>query len=173
MVYFCADTVATDVSVQGECKIQCRRVLRHSLNFAFGGKHKYFRCKQVQLDGIEEVNGIRLGIIKYFFDGAQPFIQFAFIFAASAIFIFPVGGETLFGYVIHPFTADLYFNPLPVVSHKGDVQGLVTIGFGMTHPVAQTVGVGFVYFRDGDIDIKTIVQFFVRISWFKDNTYGK
>ena len=33
----------------------------------------------------------------------------------------------------------------------------------MTHPVAQTVGVGFVDFGDGDIDIKTIVQFFVRM----------
>lgn len=35
-----------------------------------------------------------------------------------------------------------------VVSHQGDMQCLVSIGFRVAHPVAQAVGVGFIDFRD-------------------------
>ena len=82
------------------------------------------------------------GSSRNFLDGTQPFLQFAFIFAASAFFVFPVGGKALFGNVIHAFTADLYFNPLPVVTHKGDVQGLVAVGFGMAHQSRRRSGWG-------------------------------
>ena len=69
MVYFCADTMATYICMQGKCKIQCGRVLWHGLNFTFRGEYKNFRCKQVQFDSVEEINGIRLRIIKNFLDG--------------------------------------------------------------------------------------------------------
>ena len=87
----------------------------------------------------------------------NPVLQFAFIFAASAFFVFPVGGKALLGNVIHAFTADLHFNPLPVVTHKGDVQCLIAVGFGMAHPVAQAVGVGLVYLGYGDVNVEAVV----------------
>ncbi len=172
MVYFGADAVAAYVGVQGEGKVQCCGVLRHGLEVAFRGEDENLRCKQVQFDGIEKIDGVRLRVVQNFLDGTQPFLQFAFIFAASSFFVFPVGGKALFGNVIHTLTADLHLNPLPVVAHQGDVQGLVAVGFGMADPVAQAVGVGLVYLGDGDIDVEAVVQLLFHIARFEDDAYG-
>ena len=43
-----------------------------------------------------------------------------------------------FGNVVHTFTANLDFDPLPVIAHEGDVQGLIAVGFRMAHPVSYT-----------------------------------
>ena len=173
MVHFGADAVAADVCVQGESEIQRCRILRHGLDFTFRGKHKYFRCEQVQFDSVQKINGIRLGVIEYFLDSAQPFLQFSFIFAAAAFFVFPVGGKPLFGNVVHAFAADLDFNPLSVVAHEGNVQGLVTVGFRMAHPVTQAVGMRFVYFGYGYVDVEAVVQFFLHVARLEDDAYGK
>ena len=67
----------------------------------------------------------------------------------------------------------MHLNPLPVVAHQGDVQGLVAVGFGMADPVAQAVGVGLVYLGDGDIDVEAVVQLLFHIARFEDDAYGK
>ena len=45
MIDFGANTMATNIRVQGKCKVESRRVLRHSLQFAFRSEHEYFRSK--------------------------------------------------------------------------------------------------------------------------------
>ena len=173
MIDFCSDTVAPQECMDRKGKIECRTVLWHGLDFPFRCEDKYLGCKQVQFDGIEEIERIRLRIVQNFLNGFQPFTQFAFIFAASSFFIFPVSGKSLFGDVVHTFASYLYFNPLSLVAHQCDVQCLIAVGFRVTYPVAQTVGMWFVNFRDSYIDIEAIIQFLFLISWSKDDTYGK
>ena len=146
MIDFRPDTVAAQKGVDRECKVQCRTVLRHGLDFSFRSKYEYLGGKQVQFDCIQKIKGIGLRVIQNFFDGFQPFAKLSFVFASTAFLVFPVCRESLFGYVVHAFAAYLYFNPLPSVAHQCHVQCLVTVGFRVTHPVAQTVGVRFVYF---------------------------
>ena len=81
-----------------------------------------------------------------------------------------MGCETLFGNVIHPFTTNLDFNPLSVVTHQSDVQCLITISFRMANPIAQTVRVGFVYLGDRNVDIETVIELFFLIAWFEDDS---
>src|SRR5690554_8206930 len=55
-----------------------------------------------------------------------------------------MGSKTPLGNLVHPLTADLYLYPLAIGTHKSGVQGLVTVGLGHSHPVAQPVGLGLV-----------------------------
>lgn len=73
VVDFSSDAMAAQECMDGECKIQCRTVLRHRFDFTFRSEDKYFRSEQVQFDGIQKVHGIRLRIIQNFLDGTQPF----------------------------------------------------------------------------------------------------
>ena len=173
VIYFRTDTVAADVCVQGKSEIQCCRVLRHGLDFAFRSKYENFRSKQIQLDGIQKINGVRLGVVEYLLDGTQPFIQLALILTATAFFVFPMGGEALLRNVVHTLAANLNFNPLSVIPHKGDVQGLITIGFRVAHPVAQAVGMRFVYFGYGHVYVEAVVQLLFHIAGFEDDAYGQ
>ena len=93
VIYFRADAVAADVCVQGKSEIQCCRVLRHSLDFAFRSKYENFRGKQIQLDGIQKINGVRLGVVEYLLDGTQPFIQLASSSLPPPSLYFQWGGE--------------------------------------------------------------------------------
>ena len=158
MIYLCPDTMTSEEGMDGECEIECRTILRHGLDFAFRCKYKYFGCEKIQFDGVEEVERIRLRVIKYFFDGLEPFGQFAFVFATATFFIFPVSSEALFGYIVHAFATNLDFNPLSLVAHQRNVESLITIGFRMTYPVAKAVGMRLVYFRYGYVNIKAVVQ---------------
>ena len=117
MVHLGSDAMASYVGMQGEGKVECRTVLRHGFEFSLRGEYEYLRSKKVQFDGVEKVDGVRLRVVENFLDGTQPFFQFAFVFATSAFFVLPMGGETLFGNSVHPFASYLYFNPLAVVAH--------------------------------------------------------
>ena len=71
-----------------------------------------------------------------------------------------MGGIAPFGDFVHPFGADLYFNPTSRAAHDGGMQGLVAVGFGYRDPVAQPVRVGPVEAVDDGIDA-VAVGFFV------------
>ena len=159
--------------MDGECKIQCRTVLRHCFDFTFRSEDKYFRSEQVQFDGIQKVHGIRLRIIQNFLDGTQPFFQFALVLTASAFFIFPVCGKALFGYIIHPLAAYLHFYPLAFVAHQSYVKCLIAVGFRMAYPVAQAVWVRFINLGYGYVYVKALVEFFFRIFGTEDDTDGQ
>ena len=156
--------------MQGEGKVQCRRVLRHGLEVAFRGEDENFRCKQVQFDGIEKIDGVRLWVVQNFLDGTQPFFQFALVLTASAFFIFPVCGKALFGYIIHPLAAYLHFYPLAFVAHQSYVKCLIAVGFRMAYPVAQAVWVRFINLGYGYVYVKALVEFFFRIFGTENDT---
>ncbi|MPM72751.1 hypothetical protein SDC9_119727 [bioreactor metagenome] len=82
-------------------------------------------------------------------------------------------GKPLLGYIIHSFATYLHFNPLAVVSHQRNMKGLIAIGFGVAYPIAQSVGMRFVYLGYGYIYVETVVQFFFLISRIKNNTHSE
>ncbi len=72
--------------------------------------------------------------------GLEPSVEFG-LFVAIADFIFPVCRKTFFGDLVHSFGSDLDFDPVSVGPHHGEVEGLVSVGFGGYDPVARPAGV--------------------------------
>jgi len=159
--------------VDGESEVQCRAVLWHGLDFALRGEDEYFGSEEVQLDGVEEVHGVRLRVVQDFLDGAEPLFQFALVFLGRSVLVFPVGGKALFGNVVHAFASDLHFYPLALVAHQGDVKRLIAVGLRVVHPVAQAVGMWLVNLRDSHIDAETFVRLGFQIGRVEDDAYGQ
>ena len=63
------DAVASQESVYLESKVECRTVGWHRLDFTLWCEDEDFGCEEVELDGIEEVHGVRLRVIEDFLDG--------------------------------------------------------------------------------------------------------
>ena len=97
-------------------------------------------------------------VIENFLDGAEPVVQFVFVFRIFAAFlVFPVGCESLFCHLVHAVGTDLHFNPSSLLAHQGYVQGLIAVCLRMVEPVAQAVGVTLVYLADCHIHIEAFV----------------
>ncbi len=69
MIDFGCDAVKAEVGVQGECQVECGSSGGQGNQFAFRGKDKNLGTEQVELDGIEKVDGIWLGVFKNVFNG--------------------------------------------------------------------------------------------------------
>ena len=134
VIHLGTDTVGSQEGMDGEGKVQGCTACRHRLDLTFRCEDKDFRCKQVQLDSIQEVHGVRLWVVQDLLDGVQPVVQLVFILCVLTIFallVFPVGGKALFGYLVHAVRAYLHFNPSSLFGHQGHMQGLIAIGFRM------------------------------------------
>ena len=110
---------------------------------------------EIELEGVQEGDSIRVGVGEYIFDFAQPFIQF--VLALSARFVAPMGSQSVFCQFVHAVGAYLYLDPLSVLPHHGHMQCLITIGFGGGNPVADTFGVWTINLGDGGIDHPALV----------------
>ena len=157
-----------------ESEVECGASGGHHLYFAFRSKHKYLGSKEVQLDGIEEIHCIGLRVVEYFLYGVQPIVQFSLVLSnLCAFLILPVGSKSLLGNLVHTVGTYLNFNPLTLLRHKRYVQSLVSVGFRVVYPVAQTVGVALVKFADCHIDLETFVSLVLPAFRFKHNADGE
>ena len=127
-VDLCADTMFAELRVQLESEIERCRALRHGLDFSTRCEDEHFAREEVELEGIEEVHGIRFGIIEDFLDGSEPFVEF--VFASFVGFVFPMCSESALCYFVHSVGADLDFYPLSVGRHDGYMKRFVPVGFG-------------------------------------------
>ncbi len=82
-----------------------------------------------------------------------------------------MSSEALLCNIVHAFTAYLYFYPLTIIGHKGDVQSLISIGFRMTYPVADAIRMRLIYLRQTDIDVEAIVHLHFWRSRLEDDAY--
>ena len=151
MVHLGADAVGAEEGVDAEGEIEGRAAGGHGLNLALWREDEYLAGKEVQLDGVEEVHGVGLWVVKNFLDGAQPLVQLGLVlgvllFLVVALLVFPVGGQSLFGNLVHAVRAYLHLYPVSLFRHQRDVQCLIAVGLGVVEPVAQTVGVTLVNF---------------------------
>ena len=175
MIHLRTDAMAAEKRVDTECKIECRAVGRHRLELPFGCNYEDFRGVEVQFDGIEEVQGVRLWVVQDFFDGVEPFFQFVFAVCCrfAAFFIFPMSGKSLLCHLVHSCGADLHFYPLARLTHERDMQSLVAIGFRVSQPIAQPFGMRLVYTAGTHVDAEAFADFVFCPLRFEDDSYGQ
>ena len=158
--------------MDAEGKVESRTAGRHGTYLALRREDENLGGKKVQLDGVEEVHSVGLGVVKDFLDGAQPVVEFVLVLGnlpVLAVLVFPVSGKALLGNLVHAVGAYLHLYPASLLRHQRDVQGLVAVGLGMAEPVAQPVGMAFVYLGDGDIDIEALVDFLLALVRREDD----
>ncbi len=176
MVHLGTNTMRAQEGVDREGEIEHCTIGRHRLDLALRRKDKDFAGKEVQLNSIEEVHGIRLGIIKNLLDGAQPFVQLILILsnlALSAILVFPVGCQSLLGNLVHTIRANLHLNPMTLFRHQCHMKCLIAIGLRMTEPVACSIRMTLIDFRQCHIDVKAFVDFLLTHLRRKDDTHSQ
>ena len=140
VVHLGCDAVEAEVGVQGEGQVECRGVFGQRDEVTFWGEDENLGAEEVELDGIEKVDGIGLGVLENVFDGLEPDVEFR-LFVGVAHLVFPVSGKAALGDFVHLFAAYLHLNPVAAGAHNGEVQGLVTVGLGAAHPVTGAFGV--------------------------------
>ena len=143
VVHLGGDAVEPQVGVQGEGQVEGRGILGQGDEVALGGEDKNLGTEEVELDGIEEVDGVGFGVLEYVLDGLEPDVELR-LFVGVAYLVLPVGGETALGDFVHLLAAYLYLDPVAVGAHDGEVQGLVAVGLGAAHPVARALGMQLV-----------------------------
>ena len=72
-----------------------------------------------------------------------------------------MGSKTLFCYLVHSVTPNLYFYPSSLLRHQCDVQSLVAIGLRMVQPVTKAVRMSLVDFAHCHVDVKAFVDLFL------------
>ena len=178
MVHLGSDAVGAQEGVYLECKVERRAVGRHGDDVALGGKDKYLRRKEVELDGVEEIHRIGLWVIENLLDGLQPSVQFVFgdalrIHRVAIILILPVSSKTLFCDVVHVSRAYLHLYPLALLTHQRHMESLVAVGLRVGEPVAQTLRVRLVHAADGNIDAEAVVNLIFFGFGVIDDAHGK
>ena len=139
MIGFRADAMITQFAVQFEGKVERGGTLRNGFDFTLGRKDKNFRSEKIHLDGVQHIDGIGFRTFQNFLDGEDPTVQIVFVVDFVHL-VFPMGGKTTFGNHIHTTAADLYFHPFARRPHHCGMKRLITIGFRIVDPVAQTIG---------------------------------
>ena len=108
---------------------------------------------------VEELHRVDIGVLEDFPYLLEPVVDLAVFVAQTGVLVEPVGGDTAFGDGVHPFAADLHFDPVAAVAHHGQVQGFVAVALGLVHPVAVAVGLVGVQARDHREDGPALLPF--------------
>ena len=108
---------------------------------------------------VEELHRVDIGVFEDFPYLLEPVVDLAVFAAQAGILVEPVGGDAALGDGIHPFAADLHFDPVAAVAHHGQVQGFVAVALGLVHPVAVAVGLVGVQARDHREDGPALLPF--------------
>ena len=174
VVYLGTDAMRSEHRVYRESKVKCRTALRHGLDFTLGSKDEYLRGIEIQFDGIEKVHRVGLRIIQYLLDGIEPAIEVhLFLLYITSFLVLPVRSHTLLSDIIHALTANLHLYPLTMSAHERHMQCLVTISFGLVHPIAEAVRMTTIELRESNIDIEALIGLFFGVVRFEDDAYGK
>ena len=162
--------------MDGEGKVERRTVGGQRADLTLRRKNEYLAGKEIQFDGVEEIHRVGLRVVEYLLDGTQPFVQLVFVlsvFLFHAVFIFPVGGKSLLGYLIHAVRAYLNLYPSALFRHQCHVECLIAIGLRMREPVAQTVGVRLVNLRNRHVYLEAFVDLFLAVVGGEDDAHGQ
>ena len=160
-----------------EGEVEHGTVCRHRLDLTLGREDKYLAGEEIQFDGIQEVHRVGLWVVQDLLDGTEPLVQLSLILCdtifLSPLLVFPVGSKSLFRYLVHTVRTDLHLNPETLFRHQRHVQGLIAIGLGIVQPVANAVGVIFVYLRQGHVYLPALIHFLLTVLGSEDDTYGQ
>ncbi len=119
-------------------------------------ENKYLRREEVHFNRVQKVNRVGVGVGQHLLNGLQPLVQLVILFNA-ALLVPPMRGKPFLGDIVHTSAANLYLDPFTIRPHHREVERLVPVGLGMTHPVAYPVGPELVNIGDSGIDIPTLL----------------
>ena len=179
VVDLCADAVRTEEGVYLKSEVESRTLRRHCLYFALRCEHEYLACKEVKLDGIEEIHCVGLWVVEDFLDSREPVVEFRIFINSlyarlqSLLLILPVGSEALLCHLVHVVGTYLHLYPFTLLRHERHVQSLIAVCLRVVHPVAQTVGVRLVYLTDCDVYLEALVDFLRAFLRRINYTYSK
>ena len=103
-------------------------------------------------------------------DVGQPFVHGAV--AGAYPLVAPVCGQPVFGYLVHAFGPDLYFDPFVLRAEHRDVQAFVSVALRDTQPVAEALWVGLVAVCDEAVCLPALLFFFLA-GGVDDDAYGE
>ena len=148
--------------MDSEGEVQRRGIRRERDQLAVGREDVDLVGEQVQLEFVDEIEGIRFPSFEDFANLSEPGIDLVTalrrdglgplggaevrvrLVGTTAGFVTPVRRESALGHVVHASASDLDLHPFAGRGHHGRVQRLVAIRFGQADPIAQAVRVGLV-----------------------------
>ena len=138
LVHLGGDGLVADFRMDLVREVQHRGAFLDDALLTLRGEHVDLRAREVVVDDVQQLQGVHVRINQDFLDALQPEVHLAVVLAhIPVLLIGPVGGDALFGDVVHAPGADLDFHPDAGRAQEGAVQSLVAVGLGVLHPVAQ------------------------------------
>ena len=171
VVDFGADAAGPDLGVHTKGEVEGRGAFGQVEEVAIGREDVDLLAVEVELELVDEVDGIRLAAVEHLADLHQPVVEVLgsrFALILSALLVAPVRGQAFFGDFVHAARADLDLDPLARRGHDRGVQALVAVGLGQADPIAQAVGVGLVVVRDDAVGAPCIGLFVLGVRFQND-----
>lgn len=169
VVHDAADTFVADVGVDGVGEVEEGGACLEGDEVAFGGEDVDLLVLEVDFHVVEEVDGVVFAAFEDFAEFVEPVLDDG---VGGAAFVFPVGGESFFGNLVHAFGAYLDLDPAVAGTEDGGLEGFVAVGFGDGYPVAEALGVGGVAVGHDGVDAPA-VGFFVVAGAVDDEAEGE
>ena len=163
-VDLCAGHPVADGRVDGVGKVDRSCALGQIDHVAPGRKHINLVGKKVGFDVFDKVGGVR--ILLAFDQLANPGEGGFLLGALQTVFIFPVGGDAVFGLGIHLFGADLHLKGDALGADDHGMQALVAVGLGGTDIILEPAGHRLIQIVDQTQDVVAVGQ------RFNDNAGG-
>ena len=111
-----------------------------------GGEYEHLVGEHVHLQGVDKLLGI--GALLILQQTPDPLIPALVAAALAVLLILPVGGDAVFGHLVHLLGADLHLERDAVLAHDGGVEALVHIGLGGADIVLEPAQHGLVQVVD-------------------------
>ena len=125
--------VITDFRVDAIGEIYGRRTLTQTHHIAIGSEYKHLLVKQIFFDRAQEVVAVGAAVILLPINQLTQPVEALGIGSRcgrrTALLVFPMGGNAVFGHLVHIGGANLHFDR-PVAADHRRMQGLVAIGLG-------------------------------------------
>ena len=110
------------------CEVQCGGAVDYRLLVALGREHDYLGAHEVLVYDVQQLQCADVAAEQDFLNLPQPFVHFGVVLGHVAVLLVgPVGGDSLFGDVVHALRAYLDLYPYSGVAHERAVQRLVAV----------------------------------------------
>ena len=161
--------------MHAESEVEDCAACRHCLELSFWRHDENLVGKEVELDGVEEIDGVGLWVVQDFLDLIEPLVEpvVGAIRRVVAVLVLPMSRKAVLCDVVHAAAAYLHLDPLARFAHECRVECLVAIGLFVVHPVAQAVGVWLVNRAGNVVYLKALVRFVHPFRHFENDADGQ
>ena len=153
-IYFGTDTVIAYVRMNAISEVKNCCALRKFHQISFGGKDINLVFIQVHFELIYDLHVVI--VFQSSTNTRKPFVHAPFTFYP---FVSPVSCKSTFCDFIHSFCSYLNFNPFVFRSFHRYVKTFISVRFGHTQPVTQSLWIGLVHICYQSEDMPTLYLF--------------